>query len=649
MQPGARSPAPHEGLWQKPDVILASLAALLSLVSILRLEAWLGFALFNQQKILAIFGLFLAAAFLRYPARKSSTDNPIWWFDWCTAGLALAAAGYASVEYQSLIERLFDKPLDAIICASLLTVLLLEALRRSAGTTLFVVALLFLLFGLIGHLLPGDFQGRKVDLIRLVTYLGLDANAMIGAPLAISTSVVFAFLLFGAMLGIVKGDEFFTRIAMLLVGRQQGGASKIAVLASMLFGTVSGSAVASVATTGSITIPLMLKNKMKPEKAAAIEAVASTGGQLMPPMMGAAAFIMAEFLRVEFRTIAYSALLPSLLYYFAIYVMISATAKRFDIPALDVELNWTLLHTLRQAVLFLGPLTLLIVFLFVYRWKPDHAAIVAVLILLALNILANIRDLPKALGTIPRALADVGTSMISLAMIAAMAGLVIGILNITGLGFAFTLFFAKIGTDGGLFLLLLVAAAASILLGMGMPTLGVYLLLGTLVAPSIAEFGVSPIAAHLFCLYFGVLSLISPPVALASFTAAGIANASPIGTAIEGMKIGWLAYVVPFLFVYSPALIGLGGWAEILWSLFAVGIGVIMISMAVVGYHRTVLPPLPRLAYFAAGAVALTNCALDGSGAWTILSNALVWVIAAYLPLSWFVRRLAAPPKPSAP
>ena len=628
-------------LWQKPDVVLAFLAALFSLLSILRLEAWLGLALFNQQKVLAIFGLFLAAAFLRFRSKKGSADDPIPWFDWCAAGLALGAAGYASIEYQSLIERLFTKPIDAIICASFLIFLLLEAVRRAAGITLFIVAVFFLLFGMLGYLLPGDFQGRRVDLIRLVIYLGLDTNAMIGVPLTISTSVVFAFLLFGAMLGIVKGDEFFTRIATLLVGKQPGGASKIAVLASMLFGTVSGSAVASVATTGSITIPLMLKNKMQPEKAGAVEAVASTGGQLMPPMMGAAAFVMAEFLRVEFQTIAYSALFPSLLYYFAIYVMISAIAKRFNIPALDVALKWTLWNTLRQAVLFLGPLTLLIVFLFVFRWKPDNAAIVAVLILVAFNTLANIRNLPAVLGTIPRGLADVGTNMIPLMMIAAMAGLVIGILNITGLGFAFTLFFAKIGTDGGLFLLLFIAAAVSILLGMGMPTLGVYLLLGTLVAPSIAEFGVSPIAAHLFCLYFGVLSLISPPVALASFTAAGIAKASPMGTAIEGMKIGWLAYVVPFLFVYSPALVGQGTRVEIFWSLLAVSIGVILISAAVVGYHRTTLSPLPRLAYLAFGAVALTTCVIEGSGAWTTVSNVLVLALAAFLAISWMVGRLA--------
>jgi TRAP-type uncharacterized transport system fused permease subunit len=243
--------------------------------------------------------------------------------------------------------------------------------------------------------------------------------------------------------------------------------------------------------------------------------------------------------------------------------------------------------------------------------------------------------------SVPRAITEVGVDLLPLLMISAMAGLVIGVLNITGLGFAFTLFFANVGSAGGLPVLLLVAAGVSILLGMGMPTLGVYLLLAALVAPSIAEFGVPALAAHLFCLYFGVLSLISPPVAISSFTAAGIAKAPAMATAVEGLKVGWLAYVVPFLFVYSPPLLGEGSWIAILWAVGTAMVGIVLVSSGIVGFHGVRLSPPLRLAYLVVGALVILNPGEEQVPVLGMVSNTLAPLALAYLGYRWLRARPA--------
>jgi TRAP transporter 4TM/12TM fusion protein len=407
------------------------------------------------------------------------------------------------------------------------------------------------------------------------------------------------FILMGQLLFAAGGGQFLTDLAMAIMGRRRGGAAKIAVIASALFGSISGTAVSNVASTGVLTIPMMRRSGYSAVNAAAIEAVSSTGGQLMPPIMGAAAFLIAEFLEIDYADVIVAALIPALLYYTAIFIQVDLLAARYDIAVVKEDIP-RFRTVIAAGWHFILPVVVLLYALFELSVEPEVAALYASVFIVIFGLIRGYGDKKLRFRDILSTLPNTSLICMQLFMILGGAGFVIGVLNITGLGGALALALVHMG-GGNLALLLIIAAVVCIVLGMGMPTVGVYILLATLVAPAIVESGVPELSAHMFIFYFGMMSMITPPIALAAFAAAAISKSSPIQTGWASMKLGWVAYIIPFAFVASPALLMDGGTVEILLISTMCLTGVYFFSVAVIGFFSRFLGPVMRTLLVIAG------------------------------------------------
>lgn len=585
---------------------LSAALPLLALAWALELFRAVGLVLFAEQVLMAMLAITLPLAYLTLTVggQRREVDTPLPVYDIAAAILGFISAGYAAVNYGTIFENLFQRPTDATIAGAILIALVLEGLRRATGNFLAIVVALFLVYGLIGHLVPGELQGREVAPDRLSIYLSMDSNGMLGMPLMVTATVVVMFVLFGSFLTAAGGGQFFTDLSMSAMGRYRGGSAKIAIAASALFGSISGSAVANVASTGVITIPLMKDTGFKARIAGAVEAVASTGGQLMPPVMGAAAFLMAEFLQIGYHTVMIAALVPALIYFFAVFVQVDLIAARDGITAIPADRIPNGRTVFRRGWYFLIPFAVLIAALFWWRLRPGEAAFWSVLSLIPLGLFFRYDGQGLTLRALWEGLCATGRIVLDIVLIGAAAGLIIGVLNITSLGFALTLSLIDFA-GGNLILLLIMSAVLSVILGMGMPTVGVYILLATLIAPSLIEMGVEPIAAHLFVMYFGMMSMITPPVAIAAFTASVIAKAPPVGTAVSAVGLAWTAIAVPFVFVFEPAILLSGSIDQIILDISRLVLGVWLVSASLVGQLFAPLPTPKRVAYVGVGLLAL--------------------------------------------
>ena len=583
-----------------------------------------GLVLYTEQFLAGMLALAVPLVFLNVPARKGA-GGPIPWYDVLAAVAGFGALAYVAVVYPRLANELVYKPADALAVSAIILLLIVEGLRRSVGKVLVAVILLFLAYAMWGHYLPGQLVGRDVETTTLIINLALDPQALLGTPMIIATTVVIAFLLLGQILFATGGSSFFTDIAMATMGGYRGGAAKIAVTASGLFGSISGSAVSNVLSTGVITIPLMRRSGYTPESAGAIEAVASTGGQLMPPLMGASAFVMAEFLEVPYSDVVLAALVPAILYYVALFIVADLEAARTGIAKVDRSTLPAVGRVLRAGWFFPLPFGVLIYALFVLNVSPETAALYSALVLLACAVVFGYQGTRLSLRALYGAIRDTGLAAIELILIVAAAGIVIGVLNLSGLSFGLTLTLVQLG-GGNLFVLLGLAAVICIVLGMGMPTLGVYVLVAALVAPALVEVGVDIMAAHMFVLYFGMMSMITPPVAIAAFAAASLTRADPMRTGYAAVRFGWVAYVIPFLFVLSPTLILKGAPGEIALALATALIGVWLVSVAVAGFAARPLGPAMRLAFALSGLAALTPAGAFAGGNWIDLAGIVAGV-----------------------
>jgi TRAP transporter 4TM/12TM fusion protein len=560
-------------------------------------------SLYVEQYAAAMLAVALAIAYLHLPARRGAPRARVPWYDWIAALVSSSAALYLAVRYPALVDIILLRPPEAVAVGVLLIALVLEALRRGIGPTLPVIVLFFVAYALVANAMPGQLEGRATDWRRLAGYLALDVNAMLGLPIKIGTTIVVVFILFGNLLGVTGGSRFFTELALAAMGRFRGGSAKIAVVASALFGSISGSAVANVVSTGVVTIPMIKRSGYAPHQAGAIEAVASTGGQLMPPVMGAAAFLMAEFLQIPYSQVVLAALLPALLYYMALFVQADLQAARSGIKAVERALipAW---GGVVRGVHFIAPFGVLIVALFIYNQQPETSALWAAGVLIVSAFVFGYRGERPRIFALLDALRSTGIAVVEIVLITAAAGFVIGVLSISGLGFNLTLALVQLGA-GNLFLLLLLAAVVCIVLGMGLPTVGVYVLLATLVAPAMVEVGIQPIAAHLYVMYFGMMSMITPPVAIAAFAAASLARADPMRTGLEACRFGWAAFVVPFLFVLSPTLLLIGEPGSVALAVATAALGIWLGSIAAIGYFARALSPPLRMMFAACGLMAL--------------------------------------------
>jgi TRAP transporter 4TM/12TM fusion protein len=594
------------------DFLRSALAILLVAASV----AWaadlyrkVGLVLFTEQYVAIILAIAFLLLFLAVPARKGISQRIPPWYD-ILAGIAgFCAAGYIALRFVQLGTQMFFHPLDGLIASALIVVLSLEGIRRTVGWPLVITVVFFIAYGLIGHLIPGIMAARRSEPLQLIYYLGFDSNAILGTPIMVAATIVIAFVLFGNLLNATGGGDFFNDISIATMGRYRGGSAKIAVVSSALFGTISGSAVANVVSGGIVTIPMMVRAGYKPYQAAAIEAVASTGGSIMPPVMGAAAFVMAEFLQVTYAEIMVAAAIPAILYFAVLFVVADLEAARAGITRVEESLIPRTAFVMRHGWHYLLPFAVMVYTLFWMNMQAEESALYSCLMLLLTSYVFGYRGRRPNVRALIGAVRDTGHGVLDIIMICCGAGVVIGVLAVSGLAFGLTL--ALVGfAKHSLLLLLVLAALASIVLGMGMPTVAVYVLLAALIAPAMTESGVLPMAAHMFVLYFGMMSFVTPPVAVAAFAAASIGKTDPFRTGFESMRFGWVAYIVPFLFVYSPTLIMIGDPLHILIDFVTALVGIWLMSFGFVGYSMRPIAWPERATYMVVGAMLLAPIAL---------------------------------------
>lgn len=572
-------------------IIVNALGFLLVLLAILwafDAQRMVGLNLYKGQYLYVLIALATAVVFITqplWPSRPRASlivDIPL--------GLVgILASLYVAFDFERLIDQanLYDFHLSGEVLAAIIIIALIEGVRRSAGLALALIILASLALAYFAVYLPDAISGRPFRLDSFLYKMAYLEGNILGAPLVIVGGVVITFVLMGSLLQATGGGQFFSNISAALFGGARGGSAKIAVTASGLFGSISGSAVANVISTGMLTIPMMRKAGYKPETAAGLEAVASTGGQLVPPVMGAAAFLMAATAKVDYSVVVLAAIIPSFLYYLALFLQIDLIAGRDGIKGLPKEERPSATHELRNGWLFILPFIVLIGGLFNLAWRPEYAALMACAVLIVTLYVFGFKGRRPTMANWIEAIRDTASASVGIILIAAGAGIVIGALNTSGVLFKVTEAIVDMG-GGNLALLLVLAALICIVLGMGMPTVGVYALLSTLVAAPLVELGIDKIAAHLFVLYFGMMSLITPPVAVASFAAASLARTPAMSTALEASKLAWSAYIVPFIFVVNPALIMHGSVIDIVLAVLRATAGVWLVTACVVGYlgHR---------------------------------------------------------------
>ena len=553
---------------------------ILGILFILDVHVYLRLAIFKEQYAGIFIGLVLTCIFLGVPLKKGSGGIHLPWYDAILAAVSLITAAFFVYTFPSYLLSPGQGGFTYYFFGILEILLVIEATRRKAGLSLIVLTGMLIFYARFTYLFPVPFFGKGIPLDQLIIFLSFDSNGLLGVPLWVTGSIIFSFILFGEFLFATGGTQLINEFAMNTLGRFRGGPAKMAVVASGLFGTISGSAVANVMATGVITIPLMKRTGYRPEVAGAIEAAASTGGQLMPPVMGVAAFILAEFLSLPYSAVAIASIIPAILYYFAIFVQVDLEAAKHGLTGLaDSSFNfWPII---KRSLLFFIPMAVLIYTLFILNFEPGKAAIIAS----ASCFLLSLRRKDKRIGLkyFLDILEKTGKGLLMIGATAAIAGLVIGVIYTTGLGTILSTVLLKIGTQN-LFIMLLVAALLCIILGMGMPTGAVYIIVAVVIAPSIIEMGVVPLAAHLFIFYFGLMSMVTPPVCFAAYAGAAIADADITRTGLHAVRFGMSAYIVAFLFVYSPALLLKGGILDILLTVAKSFVGIFFVATALTGY-----------------------------------------------------------------
>jgi TRAP transporter 4TM/12TM fusion protein len=528
--------------------------------------------------------------------------------------VALAASAYPIVANEYIVNRIVyidDLRREDWIFAIAMIVVLLEASRRAVGLALPLTAAIFMAYALFGS---GVTPERMLDQLYMTT------EGIFGIPLSVSATYVMLFILFGALVEKTGTGKLFMDFSMSLAGGQPGGPAKVACISSGLFGSISGSAVANVMTTGAFTIPLMKRLGYRSGFAGAVEAVASTGGQIMPPIMGAAAFVMAEFLGISYLQVAAYALIPALLYYLAIYMVVHFEAKRAGMVGLPRADLPRLGEVLRERGHLALPLVIIVAALLAGYSAPFSALCGIVSAVPAALLRKSTRQLISFSGVL-EALVSGAVGTVQVALACACAGIVIGCITLTGLGISFTSIVIS-AAQNSLLMALVLTMIAGIILGMGMPTTPAYIVQVALLVPAVVKLGVPAEAAHMFVFYFAILSAITPPVAMAVYAANGISRASLWDTGLWACRLGATGYIVPFMFVYGPALLMIGEWSEIALAVVTAATGVVCLAAALSGYFLKPVPMWQRAVLVAAAFV------LIKPGIWTDLAGlALLGVV----------------------
>ncbi|MBN8199172.1 MULTISPECIES: TRAP transporter permease [Bacillaceae] len=546
-------------------------------------------------------GFALALIFLLFPARKKDRGrkNKVAWYDIILAILGIAVGAYWPLFIDEIVMRA-GRLTEIDFYVGLIAVLLvLEATRRAVGLPITIIAVIFLAYAMFGPYMPAFLAHRGLDLERLVQTMFFTTEGILGTPLGVSATFIFLFLLFGSFLVKTGVGQYFNDLAVSIAGKRTGGPAKVAIFSSALQGTISGSSVANVVTSGSFTIPMMKKLGYKKEFAGAVEATASTGGQIMPPIMGAAAFLMVEFIGggITYWDIAKAAAIPALLYFAGVWIMTHFEAKRVGLRGLKDEEMPNRKEVMKKIYLLLPILAVII--LLMSGMSVIRAALWSIVITVAVSMIS--KETRIGFRDAIDALVDGARTALGVAAATAAAGIIVGVVVKTGLGLKMAN--GLLDLSGGLLIpTLMLTMVAAIILGMGSPTTANYVITSTIAAPAIILLGVPDLSAHLFVFYFGIVADVTPPVALAAFAAAGVSGGDPIKTGVSASKLAIGAFIIPYMFVLSPELLMIDTtWYYLIWVVFTALAGMMAIGAGVIGYWLRKLNIFERLLGIAGG------------------------------------------------
>jgi len=530
-------------------------------------------------------GLISILVFLVYAPKKGMSRERLRWYDVLPILLVIVGCAYIAVRADSLVAegRLISYTFE-IILASFLFLSVIEAIRRTIGLFLSGLIIFFFFYAVYSNHFPAFLHSTGFSYPMMFGWMYLSAEGFWGLIIGIVSTIVAGFIIFGGFLRALGASQFFNELALSTVGFMRGGAAKAAVVASTLFGTISGSTAANVATTGQITIPLMKKTGYERNYAGAVEATSSLGGMFMPPVMGATAFLIAEFLQITYWSVCVAAFLPAIAYYTTLLLQVDLEAAKIGLRGLPRESLPSLKKTLGGGWQYLLPFGLLIFLLGILRYSAQTSIMYTIgALIIVSSFKKESRLTPKKLLT---ALEDSARGMMSIAPLCTGIGILVGSISITGAGTEFTSELLTI-SGGNLMVLLIMTGFAAFILGMGMTAVGVYILTVVLLAPALIKAGVEPIAAHMFLFYFGCLSFITPPVCVDAYIAAGISGGSPFKTGFRAMRLAFAAFLVPWAFVFNPGILMIGSALEIIMTFFFVTLGAVTIGSAFEGYFLT--------------------------------------------------------------
>jgi TRAP transporter 4TM/12TM fusion protein len=589
-----------KGLPRAINIVLSFAAILLAIYYIFHLRVG-GIMIMDNAYLYLLMALFLPQAFLLFPPRRGAFGPVYAGIDVVLAALCFGITGFFAWHGYTIIERGWGyfAPAYMTAMAVVLWVLVIEAVRRTTGVTLAAVIGFFSLYPVFASYMPAFLEGQGRAFLTTANFHTMSVDSLLGIPLRVFGELLIGFMLFGVALQATGGGAFFLNLSFSLLGATRGGPAKVAVLASSMFGSMSGSVISNVITTGSITIPAMKRSGYPPHVAAAIEACSSTGGVLMPPIMGATAFVMAAFLQRPYAEIALAAAVPSLLYYLGLLIQVDGFAAKRGLTGVPRSQTPSLRRTLKEGWFY--PLSLIVLMYFLFSLRVENQApFYAMALLIAM---AMIREETRfSLRTFVQFIESSGRLLCELVCILAGVGMIMGSLALTGVAASFARELVAF-SGGNMVFMLILGAVASFTLGMGMTITACYVFLALVLAPGLVRMGLNELAVHLFVMYWGMISFITPPVALAAFPAATIVQTSPMKVALTASRLGGVIYLLPFIFVFNPALILQGDPGEILLAVLPAILGVALIGSAFEGYLIMVGPLtwIFRIAFFVAG------------------------------------------------
>ena len=544
--------------------------------------------------------LVLFLAYLLYPAKKNAPKNtnkvPI--YDIILAFVSAGSFLYMGINYEQLVAQAGNYTQIDIAVAMVAIVLLFEACRRVVGVPILVVVGCFIAYAYFGNMIPGTFGHRGFTIQRIATHLYFTTEGIIGTPLAVCSTFIFLFILFGAFLERTGVGQFFIDIANSIAGKATGGPAKVAVISSALQGMITGSSVANTVGSGSFTIPMMKRMGYRPEFAAAVEAAASTGGQIMPPIMGAAAFLMAEMTGIPYSNIVIAAIVPAFLYFSGIMIMVHLEAKRYGLKGLPPEEIPNFFKLMFSYWYLLLPLIVLVTMMMT-GYTPARSALVAIVVAIVVSMFR--KETRMSPQTFLDALEGGARNIIGVAIACSVAGCIVGIVTLTGIGLKLAGGLLSL-SGGNVLLALFFTMIASIVLGMGVPTTANYVIMATITAPVVLKLGIDLLPAHMFVFYFGIVADITPPVALAAYAGSAIARSNPLKTGVQATKLAIAAFLIPYVFALNPSLLLLGSTPiQVVSVTITAFIGMFGVASAVEGYLFANMNPIVRIIALAGG------------------------------------------------